>query len=112
MIEREAVTSALAGPLVNARATSAAEAPCAPTPGRSRTAWGMSRRASATARGDVAPTTAPTLDTPRAGAAGGGAVGGRRGGGGGAPAAGGGGGGRGRRGGGADVAALAVGDHE
>ena len=37
MTERDAVTSALAGPLVNARATSAGVAPCAPTPGRSRT---------------------------------------------------------------------------
>src|SRR5215216_1450671 len=33
---RETVTTALAGPLVNARATSAGVAPWAPTPGRSR----------------------------------------------------------------------------
>ena len=51
MTERDAVTSALDGPLVNARATSAAVAPWAPTPGRSSTARGSSRRASATARG-------------------------------------------------------------
>ena len=34
MTEREAVTSALAGPLVKARATSAGRAPCAPMPGQ------------------------------------------------------------------------------
>ena len=34
MTEREALTSALAGPLVNARARSAGVAPCAPTPGQ------------------------------------------------------------------------------
>ena len=33
MTERDAATSALAGPLVNARATSAGPAPCAPMPG-------------------------------------------------------------------------------
>ena len=62
--EREALTSALAGPLVNARAMSAGVAPCAPTPGRSRIACGSSRRASPTARGCVAPTTAPTDESP------------------------------------------------
>ena len=59
MTEREAVTSALAGPLVKARATSAGVAPCAPTPGRSSTDCGISFLASPTARGRVAPTTAP-----------------------------------------------------
>src|SRR5262249_30399235 len=49
--EREATTSALAGPLVKARAMSAGLAPCAPTPGRSRIACGKSFRASAIARG-------------------------------------------------------------
>ncbi len=34
MTDRDTVTSALAGPLVNARATSAGVAPCAPTPGK------------------------------------------------------------------------------
>ena len=58
------MTSALAGPLVNARAMSAGVAPCAPTPGRSRIACGSSRRASPTARGWVAPTTAPTRREP------------------------------------------------
>ena len=55
MTLRDALTSALAGPLVNARARSAGVAPCAPTPGRSRIAFGSSRRASPTARGWVAP---------------------------------------------------------
>ena len=65
MTEREAATSALAGPLVNADATSSGPPPCAPTPGRSSTACGSSRRASATSRGKVAPTTAPTAESPR-----------------------------------------------
>ncbi len=43
---------------------SAGVAPCAPTPGRSRIACGSSRRASPTARGWVAPTTAPMLESP------------------------------------------------
>src|ERR671930_23604 len=64
MTEREAFTSALAGPLAKARATSAGVAPCAPTPGRSRTDCGSARRASPIARGWVAPTTAPTLERP------------------------------------------------
>src|SRR5918997_812625 len=64
MIDRETDTSALAGPLVNARATSAGVAPWAPSPGRSRIDFGISRRASPTARGYVAPTTAPTLERP------------------------------------------------
>src|ERR671928_184778 len=58
MTDLETVTRALAGPLVNARATSAGVAPCAPTPGRSRIACGIRRRASETARAWVAPTTA------------------------------------------------------
>ena len=61
---RDALTSALAGPLVNARARSATDAPCAPTPGSSRIVCGIRRRASATARGCVAPTTAPTDERP------------------------------------------------
>ena len=65
MTDREALTSALAGPLVNARATSAGVAPCAPTPGSRSTDCGSSRRASPTARGWVAPMTAPTLESPR-----------------------------------------------
>ncbi len=65
MTDREAFTSALAGPLVNARATSPGEAPCAPTPGSSMIACGMARRASPIARGIVAPTTAPALEMPR-----------------------------------------------
>src|SRR5215211_4480294 len=65
MTERETETRALAGPLVNARATSAGVAPWAPIPGRRSTARGISLRASATARGYVAPTTAPTLERPR-----------------------------------------------
>ena len=65
MTERDAVTRALAGPDVNARATSAGVAPCAPTPGSRMIDWGIARRASPTARGKVAPTTAPTLDRPR-----------------------------------------------
>ena len=65
MTERDAVTSALAGPLVKARATSRGPAPCAPTPGSSNTERGSSFLASATTRGAVAPTTAPTLERPR-----------------------------------------------
>src|SRR5947208_2746087 len=64
MTLREAATSALAGPLVKARATSPGDAPCAPTPGRSRIERGSSFRASPTARECVAPTTAPTLESP------------------------------------------------
>src|SRR5438552_703640 len=64
MTLREAATSALAGPLVNARATSAGDAPCAPTPGSRRIERGRSRRASPTARGCVAPITAPTAESP------------------------------------------------
>ena len=64
MTERETVTSALAGPLVNALATSAGVAPCAPIPGSRRTDCGISFLASLTARGYVAPTTAPTLERP------------------------------------------------
>ena len=44
------MTSALAGPDVKARATSAGVAPCAPTPGSRSTACGIARRASPTAR--------------------------------------------------------------
>ena len=58
MIEREAVTSALAGPLVNARATSAAEAPCAPTPGREQGPLGHEARLG-DRRGYVAPDDRP-----------------------------------------------------
>ena len=65
MSERETLTSALAGPLVNARATSAGVAPWAPIPGSSSGACGSSRLASPTSRGWVAPTTAPTLDRPQ-----------------------------------------------
>src|ERR671933_357430 len=65
MTDRAAVTNALAGPLVNARATSAGVAPCAPIPGSRRIDCGRSRRAFATARRSVAPTTAPTLESPR-----------------------------------------------
>src|ERR671923_51893 len=54
MTERETFTSALAGPLAKARATSAGVAPCAPTPGRSRIDCGSARRASPIARGCVA----------------------------------------------------------
>src|SRR5919201_1439143 len=64
MTLRETFTSALAGPLGNARATSAGVAPCAPPPGSSRMARGSSRRASPTARGCVAPMTAPTAERP------------------------------------------------
>ena len=64
MTERDAVTSALACPAENARATSAGVAPCAPTPGSRIGDCGRSRRASEIARGCVAPTTAPTLDRP------------------------------------------------
>src|SRR5437764_3288303 len=64
MTLREAATSALAGPVVKARATSPGDAPCAPTPGRSRIERGSSFRASPTARECVAPTTAPTLESP------------------------------------------------
>src|SRR3954452_7551945 len=49
MTLRDAFTSALAGPLVKARARSAGVAPCAPTPGRRRIACGSSLRASPTA---------------------------------------------------------------
>src|SRR6476659_2414083 len=61
---RETFTSALAGPLVNARATAAGVARCAPTAGNSRIARGSNRRASPTARGCVAPMTAPTEESP------------------------------------------------
>src|SRR5437868_10113572 len=64
MIEREAETSALAGPLVNAGARSEGFPPWAPTPGSSRTDCGSSRRASATSSGKVAPITAPTAERP------------------------------------------------
>src|SRR6266566_3499493 len=64
MTSRETFTSALAGPLVKARATSAGVAPWAPTPGSNRIARGRSLRASPTARGCVAPMTAPTDDKP------------------------------------------------
>ena len=65
MSERDTLTSALAGPLVNARATSAGVAPWAPIPGSSSGACGSSRLASPTSRGWVAPTTAPTLERPQ-----------------------------------------------
>src|SRR4030095_1333517 len=54
MPERETVTSALAGPLVNALATSAGVAPCAPIPGSSRMDCGSSFRGSLTARAGAA----------------------------------------------------------
>ena len=44
---------------------SAGEPPCAPIPGSKSTERGSSSRASATSRGNVAPTTAPTADRPR-----------------------------------------------
>ena len=49
MTDRDAATSALASPLVKARATSAGVAPCAPTPGSRRIDCGISRLASPTA---------------------------------------------------------------
>ena len=58
------MTRALAGPLVKARATSAAVAPWAPTPGSSRTARGSSLRASAT----TGPGTTGATTTNQAGA--------------------------------------------
>ena len=64
MRERETGTIALAGPLWNARVRSEIEPPCAPTPGSNRIERGIRRRASATARGCVAPITAPTDDKP------------------------------------------------
>ena len=64
MTERETVTRALAGPLVNARATSAGVAPWAPTPGSSIGVCGRRRRASETARGCVAPTTVSVTTRP------------------------------------------------
>src|SRR4029450_8684471 len=66
MTERETGTSALAGPLVNARATSAGVAPCAPIPGRRRTACGIRRRASATAPRIGGPPTSPPPNRPPA----------------------------------------------
>ena len=65
MTEREALTSALAGPLVNARARSAgrralrADARAGAAPSAASAC-----RASPTARGCVAPTTAPTAERP------------------------------------------------
>ena len=57
---RDWLQSQAHGKLVKARATSAGVAPCAPTPGSSRIARGSNLRASPTARGCVAPMTAPT----------------------------------------------------
>ena len=64
MTERDAETSALAGPAAKAAARSAGLPPCAPTPGSRSTERGSSARASATSRGNVAPTTAPTDERP------------------------------------------------
>src|SRR5688572_7243116 len=64
MTERETVTRALAGPLVNALATSAGGAPRAPLPRRQRKDCGVRVPSPLAALGYVAPTTAPTLERP------------------------------------------------
>ena len=51
-------------PALEGARRSETDAPCAPTPGSSRIACGISLRASPTSRGCVAPTTAPTDDSP------------------------------------------------
>ena len=64
MIERAATSSPPAGWGAKAGAASSAAPPCAPSPGSSSGACGISSRARATASGRVTPTTAPTEDRP------------------------------------------------
>ena len=66
MTERDAETSALAGPAAKAAASCSGRPPCAPTPGRSSTARGSRLRTVSRTSGCVAPTTAPTEESPLA----------------------------------------------
>ena len=65
-IERDALTRPPARPGANAGARSSTRPPCAPMPGSRNGACGMSSRMRAMCSGTVAPTTAPTSDSPLA----------------------------------------------